>query len=77
MILINNVNLQPLQTVMRQIVVNLDLSQMTKDPSQIALYSDRSMRAATIIVATVPILIVYPFIQRYFVAGIRLGAVKG
>jgi putative aldouronate transport system permease protein len=77
MILINNVNLQPLQTVMRQIVINLDLSQMTKDPAQLALYSDRSMRAATIVVATVPILVVYPFIQRYFVAGIRLGAVKG
>ena len=77
MILINNINLQPLQTIMRQIVINLDLSQMTKDPASLALYSDRSMRAATIVVATLPILVVYPFIQRYFVAGIRLGAVKG
>ena len=33
MILINNINLQPLQTIMRQIVINLDLSQMTKDPA--------------------------------------------
>jgi len=39
--------------------------------------SDRSIRAANIIVATLPILLVYPFLQRYFIHGIRLGAVKG
>lgn len=36
-----------------------------------------SMRAAVTIVASVPILIVYPFLQRYFVTGVTLGAVKG
>jgi putative aldouronate transport system permease protein len=39
--------------------------------------SGRSVRAANILVATLPILIVYPFLQRYFIHGIRLGAVKG
>jgi putative aldouronate transport system permease protein len=36
----------------------------------------RSMRMAMTIVATAPILFVYPFVQRYFVKGLTLGAVK-
>ena len=36
-----------------------------------------SIKYATIIVATVPILLVYPFIQKYFVKGVMVGAVKG
>ncbi len=36
-----------------------------------------SIRSATIIFATLPILVVYPFVQRYFVAGVTIGAVKG
>lgn len=37
----------------------------------------KSIESATIIFATIPILVVYPFVQRYFVAGVTLGAVKG
>ena len=36
-----------------------------------------SVRAATIVVSTVPILIVYPFLQKYFVKGMTIGSVKG
>lgn len=39
--------------------------------------SERTIRAATIIVSTLPILIVYPFVQRYFVTGVMIGSVKG
>ena len=36
-----------------------------------------SIKYATIVVATVPILCVYPFVQKYFTKGVMLGAVKG
>jgi putative aldouronate transport system permease protein len=36
-----------------------------------------SLKAATVMIATIPILIVYPFLQRYFISGVTLGAVKG
>lgn len=39
--------------------------------------SSRSFNTAKIIVAMIPVLAVYPFIQKYFVKGITLGAVKG
>ena len=38
---------------------------------------DLSLQMATVTVATVPILVVYPFVQKYFTKGIMLGGVKG
>nr|WP_236628882.1 carbohydrate ABC transporter permease [Paenibacillus mucilaginosus] len=52
-----------------------DLSR-TGDPSVSAQVSPESIRAAITITATLPILIVYPFLQKYFVKGLTLGAVK-
>lgn len=67
----------PLQTYLRQVVIVQDMSTIISDPTQFAKFSDRSLRAATIFVTTLPILLVYPFVQRYFVTGAKLGAVKG
>ena len=66
----------PMQTFLRTVVVELDLTNVGIDPRDLQRLSDRAIRGAQIIVATVPILIVYPFLQRYFISGIKLGAVK-
>ena len=45
--------------------------------STVATEISESIQPASIIFATLPILLVYPFVQRYFVAGVTIGAVKG
>ena len=78
MILMTKSTMYPLQTFLRSVVVSMNLSAvLTLDPKELYELSDRSARAATIFIATIPILLVYPFVQRYFIVGIRLGAVKG
>ncbi|HLH73421.1 MAG TPA: carbohydrate ABC transporter permease [Chloroflexota bacterium] len=77
LVLMTHASNYPLQTFLRTVVVELDLTQVLRDPSDFALFSDRSIQAAQILVTTLPILVVYPFLQRYFIAGIKLGAVKG
>ena len=66
----------PMQTFLRTVVVELDLTQVGMNPLELQRLSDRAIRGAQIIVATIPILLVYPFLQRYFISGIKLGAVK-
>ena len=66
----------PMQTFLRTVIVTLDLTHVGINPHDLQRLSDRAIRGAQIVVATVPILIVYPFLQRYFISGIKLGAVK-
>ncbi len=77
MILIMDNAKYPIMTFLRTVVVDMNLQILSVNMEDIFNLSDRSIRAANIVVATVPILIVYPFLQRYFIHGIRLGAVKG
>lgn len=76
LVLINSPAKIPLQTYIQSLVVKMsDTSQLTAD--QIAdRLSQRTFNAAKIVISTLPILIVYPFMQKYFVVGITLGSVK-
>jgi putative aldouronate transport system permease protein len=77
MILIMDNAKYPVMTFLRTVVVDMNLQILSINNEDVYNLSDRSVRAANIFVATLPILIIYPFLQRYFIHGIRLGAVKG
>lgn len=66
----------PLATLLQTIVVVQDFSKTGITPEDLELLSNRSVKAAQIFIAMLPILVVYPFLQRFFVKGIVLGAVK-
>ncbi|HCE12467.1 MAG TPA: ABC transporter permease [Enterococcus sp.] len=72
----------PLMTYIQSLSVNIaetlqNASGMTSEQLQSLLaVSDRNLNAAKIIVAIVPLLVIYPFLQKYFVQGIVVGAVK-
>jgi len=71
-------SLWPLQLVMREILVMQDVSTVTAgEAAALANLMIQPIRNAVTIVGTLPVLFVYPFVQKYFVAGITLGGVKG
>lgn len=76
-IYINDNRKWPLQTLLRQMLQSIDISTFGAETiSKLRLLSDRSFRSAMIIFATIPILCVYPFMQKHFVSGITIGSVK-
>ncbi len=74
---------KPLQLVLREILIQNDTSSMTSSTSGTAAgQADQAeigetLKYATIVFATVPILCVYPFLQKHFTKGVMVGAVKG
>ena len=77
MLLMNSPDNYPLQSYLRTVIIQPDVSLMSvTDMKTLAEISDRTVRAAQIFLASLPILIVYPFLQRFFMKGIVLGSVK-
>ena len=73
-------DLQPLQLKLYNLIKGgqaVEVAVQEGNANDLASSISASIESATIIFATVPILIVYPFVQRYFVSGVTLGAVKG
>ncbi len=67
----------PLQTYIQQLVVQVDPATMTEDQyKRLSELSNRTLDAAKIFIAMIPVLVVYPFLQKYFIHGITLGSVK-
>ena len=77
---INNPDWKPLQLVLREMLISTQaLSVLVQGDATAEMQSKMVsiMQYAVIVVATVPMLIVFPFVQKYFVKGVMIGAVKG
>ncbi|MBD2871048.1 carbohydrate ABC transporter permease [Paenibacillus arenilitoris] len=66
----------PLATFLQTIIQSGDMRNTSIDPSELAALSERTIRSAQIFIGALPILLVYPFLQKYFVSGTTMGAVK-
>jgi putative aldouronate transport system permease protein len=70
----------PLQLIMRSLLIQNDVSKLLTSSSEanhVVNMTGNLVKYAVTIVGTLPILVAYPFAQRYFVTGITLGGVKG
>lgn len=68
----------PLQSYIQTIVIQQNLTNISRDEAvNMALISDRTLKASQIFLGSLPIILAYPFLQKYFVKGIVLGSVKG
>jgi len=76
MLYIQDRNKFPLQLILREILITNDTSSMANTMSDVTLIAE-TIKYALIIVTTGPILLLYPFLQKYFVKGVLIGAVKG
>ncbi|MEK3909960.1 carbohydrate ABC transporter permease [Paenibacillus sp. FSL H7-0331] len=77
LIYINAVDLKPLQIYLYDTISNTE-DVLTQQPEDVRLrLSSEGLRAATVIATILPILLVYPFLQKYFVHGLTVGSVKG
>lgn len=84
MIYIRDEKWKPLQIVMREVLLqsqfNAEMLQQGGDTAgmlQEELRAAEQIRYALIVVASIPVMLLYPFIQKYFVKGVTVGAVKG
>lgn len=72
---------QPLQVVLREILISNEVSEIMSDANNMQsldrMAIAEGMRYSTIVIASLPMIILYPFFQRFFVKGVMVGAVKG
>ena len=83
---VNDIHLQPLPTYLQRMLSTIEASQMISSSQMTTMNAARlynpdaitpkSVRMATIMITVLPILIVYPFVQRFFVKGVLIGSVK-
>lgn len=78
LIYVNSDSKQVMQTFLQRIVIesNTELIEKGLVSPDVTQFTPETIKAATVIVTILPILFVYPFVQRYFVKGITLGGVK-
>ena len=75
-IFITDKQLQPIQVFLRDILIDND-SSLAGNAGVDKVAISETIKYATVVVSTIPILMIYPFLQKYFVQGVMIGAVKG
>ena len=74
---INDGSKQPIQVILRDLIWSLQLQTQTASADQFQRMAGvEALKAASVLMAAIPMLVFYPFIQRYFIRGMMLGAVK-
>lgn len=73
---ISDRDLYPLQMILREVLIQGDIGNMAGSTGDVEIIGD-GLKYATMVVATLPIMCLYPFLQKYFVKGVMIGAVKG
>lgn len=76
LVLMNDIKKYPLQTFLSQVVRSIDVKSM----EETKMYKDinnRTLKAAQLFISLVPILLIYPFLQKFFTKGLIVGSVKG
>lgn len=79
-IYVNNTDLQPIQTFLYRVVAQSSSNQMitaVQGSNVVKSVTSQSIKLATMVVTTLPIVFIYPFLQRYFVKGLMIGSIKG
>ena len=77
MIYLNQPELQPVSLVLRRILVSSQFSDNMMSPDVANQVSELNLKGASIIITILPIICIYPFIQKYFVKGMLVGSIKG
>ncbi len=79
MLYLSNADKQPLQIVLRDLILINQVQNMVQDASEVVWRQKLAdqLKYAVIIVAALPLLIAYPFVQKYFAKGVMIGAIKG
>ena len=69
--------LQPIQLLLSNMILNTSADAVSLSEAAEVVSTPEVLQAAAVMFATVPILCIYPFVQKYFVKGVMIGAVKG
>lgn len=81
MLYLTDENLYPLQLVLRNLLVQTDMSAMSMTGDMTSLAEQQriadQIKYGVIIISSVPVLVMYPFVQKYFAQGVTIGAIKG
>lgn len=77
LIYMNNQKNYPMQSYLQTILMQTNVMASTKAYAELlSKISDRTLKCAQVFIATIPVLLIYPFLQNYFISGIMVGSVK-